>query len=126
MNLVDWVSGHKRGNHDLGLDAGGLNIAEHGGLSAKPIEGGKVEVGQPVFVQLAVGKFVQNDPEDTSVRCHADWAGEGFGYCLVVEMPRLNGEKCGLDQGKGAHNARGHENHHPELLNLSEGVIDHF
>ena len=70
------------------------------------------------FTQEAFDAFL-------AARQEPDWARElrRQAWQQVQQMPRLDGEPCGLDQCKGARNSDGHKNHHPEFLNLSEDAI---
>ena len=68
---VDCVGGNagKEGGQNIpGVYAGGNNLREDRGLSGELVERGKVEAGKAALVELLVGEFVEQNPNDSRVR----------------------------------------------------------
>src|SRR5580658_7253050 len=115
-NTVHCIPGHQRGQHDVGIKSGGLNVSEDCGLTANPIERRKLKIRKTTLVELPIAELVKNDPEDTSMRSDVRRADNSFDNRRVIEVPRLHAEPCCLKQSESAHDTRGNKHRHTELL----------
>ena len=58
------LAGKERREDDFGELSGWLNVGEDGGLGGELVEGGELEAGEAVAVDLLVGELVEEDPDD--------------------------------------------------------------
>jgi len=103
---VDCVGGNacKEGGKDIpGVYASGNNLREDRGLSGEFVERGKVKAGKAALVELLVGEFVEQNPDDARVRLRGVRGDLSFvQYRSWIEIPSLPATPDKLPKDKQA------------------------
>ena len=120
---VGGEAGEESWDDAFGEDVVGADVGEGGGLLSELIEGGEEEVGCAMLVDLAIGEFVEEEPNDTRFGGGAGCQGglvQGLGGVECTSLPVEPKELEHDDDTDGGDEAKDGGD---EVLGPLEGVL---